>query len=293
MTYLDLHMHSSYSSDGDFSPEELLRLCQGRGIRVMALTDHNSIKGIPEAMKAARKYGIQLIPGIELDCTFHGVNLHVLGYGIRDDERYHAYEKDIEEQERLAGTRRMELVRELGISFSEERVRELSPMGIITGEILAEAAMEEEANRNHPLMKPYFPGGGRDDNPYVNFYWDLCANGRPAYVPVIYKDLSEVTELIADTGGVAVLAHPGQNIGCHEGILEAIIAQGIHGLEALSSYHDDETRVFYLKKAKEHGLFITAGSDFHGKTKPSIRLGPEEAQGREEEILKSLSEHLW
>lgn len=293
MTYLDLHMHSSYSADGEHSPAELVRLCHGRGIRVMALTDHNSIRGVAEATASAKRYGIHVVSGIELDCTYNDVNLHILGYGVREDQLYHDYEKRIEEQEIYAGTRRMELVEKLGIAFSRDRVREISGYGIITGESIAEAALEEESNRSHPLMKEYYDNGKRSDNPYVNFYWDLCAKGKPAYVPIEYMTLSEAVTLITDTGGVPVFAHPGQNIGRDEALLTGIIAEGVAGIEAMSSYHDASTVSFYLRKTKEMGLFYTAGSDFHGRTKPSITLGVKEAKGREEEILGELSRHLW
>lgn len=293
MTYLDLHMHSSYSADGEHPPADLVRLCMGRGIKVMALTDHNSIRGVAETTAFAKRYGIHVISGIELDCTFNEVNLHILGYGIREDERYHAYEKEIEDQEIYAGTKRMDLIEKLGIVFKRERVREISNYGVITGEAIAEAALEEESNRSHPLMKDYYDDGKRSDNPYVNFYWDLCAKGKPAYVPIEYMTLSEAVSLITDTGGVPVFAHPGQNIGRDEELLKDIISEGVSGIEAMSSYHDAETVAFYLEKTKEMGLFYTAGSDFHGRTKPSITLGVREAEGKEEEILGALSEHLW
>lgn len=292
MKQLDLHMHSNYSADGEHPPAELVRLCHGRGIGVMALTDHNSIKGILEATEAAKGYGIHVISGIELDCTFNEVNLHILGYGIHEDQCYHDYEKEIEEQEIYAGTRRMELIEKLGIFFSRDRVREISNYGIITGEAIAEAAMEEKTNRSHPLMEAYFPSGDRSDNPLVNFYWDLCAKGKPAHVPINYMTLSEAVSLIHDTGGVPVFAHPHQNIGKDEDLLHGIISQGVLGIEAMSSYHDGPTISFYLKKAREMGLFYTAGSDFHGRTKPSISLGVKEAKGKEEEILRALSQHL-
>ncbi len=293
MTYIDLHMHSNYSADGEHTPAELVRLCQGKGIKVMALTDHNSIKGVAETTALAKRYGIHVLSGIELDCTYNDVNLHVLGYGIREDQRYHEYEKEIEEQEIYAGTRRMELIEKLGIAFSRERVREISNYGIITGEVIAEAALEVETNRSHPLMSAYYESGERSGNPYVNFYWDLCSKGKPAYVPINYMTLSDAVSLITDTGGVPVFAHPGQNIGRDEELLNGIIGEGVSGIEAMSSYHDASTVSFYLKKAKEMGLFYTAGSDFHGKIKPSISLGVKEASGKEEEILSALSQYLW
>lgn len=285
-------MHSNFSADGEFSPKRLLEMCHRKGLKVVALADHNSIKGIPEAISAAKAYGISVIPAIELDCTFHDVNLHVLGYGIHEDARYDLYEEDLERQEKSSADERLSHLEKLGIVFKKDRIRELAGGGIVTGEILAEAAMEEPENRNHPLMSDYYEGGARSDNPYVNFYWDLCAKGKPAYVPITYMSLSEAVSLIMDTGGVPVFAHPGQNIGLDEALLEEILSEGIMGIEAYSTYHDELTRAHYLKETRRRSLFFTAGSDFHGKTKPSISLGGHGMKGLEEEILQGLFSHL-
>ncbi len=288
MRIIDLHMHSNYSADGDFTPEELIKKCYGKGLKVVSLTDHNSIKGIPEMVSFGHKQGINVITGIELDATFNGINLHILGYGIHDDPRYHDYEAAILEQEIAASNFKMNKIHELGIPFSEDRVFELSLEGVVTGEMIAEAALMEE-NQGHPLLKPYFPGGDRSDNPYVNFYWDFFSQGKPAYVDITYMDLSEAISLILDTGGIPVFAHPGQNIGMNQSLLEEIIHEGIHGLEVYSSYHDEATTAFYLTQAKENNLLITAGSDFHGKNKPSIKLGAPVSDEESLKILENIS----
>ena len=80
--YIDLHMHSKYSDDGEFKPIELVEKCHKRNIKIMAIADHNSVKAIAEAKKAANKLNITYIPAIEIDCTYNGIDLHVLGYGI-------------------------------------------------------------------------------------------------------------------------------------------------------------------------------------------------------------------
>ncbi len=288
MTNIDLHMHSNHSADGDFTPEELIKKCYGKGLKVVALTDHNSIKGVTEMVSSGKKHGINVISGIELDATYNGVNLHILGYGIHDDPRYHEYEAAIIEQEIAASNFKMEKIHELGIPFSEDKVFELSIEGVVTGEMIGEAALVEE-NKEHPLLKPYFPGGNRSDNPYVNFYWDFFSQGKPAYVDITYMDLSQAISLILDTGGIPVFAHPGQNIGMNQELLEEIIHEGIHGIEVYSSYHDHETTKFYLAQAREHDLIITAGSDFHGKNKPSIELGAPVSNEEANKILENIS----
>ena len=92
---VDLHMHSYFSSDGEFSPEELVQGCAEKNIRLMALTDHNTVAGVDRALSAAAEAGIRCLPALEIDCMHKGVSLHILGYGV--DHRNKAFE-EIERQ---------------------------------------------------------------------------------------------------------------------------------------------------------------------------------------------------
>jgi 3',5'-nucleoside bisphosphate phosphatase len=271
---LDLHMHSNISNDGEYSPSELMELCYKSGLKTVSLADHNSVRGIREAKEAAEKLGLEFIAGIELDCQFEGTNLHILGYGIDQAvSDFEINEKDILNKEQAASSKRIELVKDLGIYFEAEKVMELAIEGVVTGEMIAEVALEDKRNENNILLEPYRKGGKRSDNPYVNFYWDLCSQGKPAYVPVNFISLSEAIRLIKKAGGIAVLAHPGANIKQDKNKLEGIIDCGIDGIEVYSSYHDEDTIEFYSNQAEKFNLIKTIGSDFHGKTKPSIKYG--------------------
>lgn len=278
---LDLHMHSSISIDGEYSPAELMQLCRARGLKTVALTDHNTMEGIAEAREAAEALGLELIPGIELDCQFQGVNVHLLGYGIQPSQGLAAYGQDLIEQEQAASSVRIRLVQELGISLDVDQVRALSRQGIVTGEVIAEVALGDKRNLHNPLLAPYREGGARSDNPYVNFYWDTCAQGKPAYVPVEFISLAEAVRLVKEAGGFPVLAHPGINIGVNGDLLRGIVGCGVEGIEVYSSYHDAATVAYYKAQAEAYNLLKTLGSDFHGKTKPAVQLGgidcPEEA----------------
>lgn len=274
MKNIDLHMHSNISNDGDFSPAELMKMCSKAGIKTAALADHNSVRGVAEAIKEGEKFGVKVIPAIEIDCTYKEYNLHVLGYNIDYNNKiFEKIEKNVFEQELKAGDKRMALVKEAGIFFDEEKVRKLSYDGTITGEMIGEAAIEDERNRENPLITPYLEGGTRSNNPYVNFYWDWCSKGKPAYVPIKYITLKEAIDIIHKTGGKAVLAHPNNNIGMNEEVFKEIAAEGIEGVEVFSSYHSKENAEFFLKMAEKYNVSVTCGSDFHGKTKPAIKLG--------------------
>lgn len=271
---LDLHMHSNISNDGEYSPSQLLQLCKQHGLKTVALADHNSVRGIEDAQKSANELGIEFIRAIELDCQFEGVNLHLLGYGIDPTvPEFEKNEMDILKKEQDASSKLINLVQDLGIHLEIEEVLDLAIEGVVTGEMIAEAALEDKRNQNNPLLEPYRKNGKRSDNPYVNFYWDFCSQGKPAYVPIQFLGLNEAIQLIRKARGIAVLAHPGINIGQDQKILEGIVSCGIDGMEVYSSYHDESMVAFYVKQAEKFHLLKTMGSDFHGKTKPAIKLG--------------------
>lgn len=289
MNTVDLHMHSRFSDDGEFSPGELMALCKNAGVCVAAVADHNCVRGVPEALSAAQSLGIDLIPATEIDCTVGTTNLHVLGYWIDPlHPGFASIENNILTQERAAARERMRLVRECGIAVDEAKAFALSPEGIITGEVIAEVALEMPENMGNVLLAPYRAGGSRSDNSFVNFYWDFCSQGKPAYVHIEFPCIVEAVRQIKEAGGVAVLAHPGNNIHESEALLDKIAAAGVCGLEAYSSYHSPEQTAFYLEAAKKRGLAVTCGSDFHGKTKPAIALGSTNCGGMEASLLQGL-----
>ncbi|ERK31025.1 PHP domain-containing protein [Clostridium intestinale] len=289
MSYIDLHMHSFYSDDGEFSPKELVDLCVGKGIKYFSIADHNSVKGIKEAKEYCKDKEINIIPAVELDCTIDGVNLHVLGYGIDyNNDIFDKIEEDIIKQELGASKKRMKLIRELGIDFSDEVIKKLSKNGVVNGEMIAEAAMEFDKDKKNPLLQPYYENGDRSDNPYVNFYWDYCAQGKPAYAEVKYISLEKAIEVIKTSGGMPVLAHPGNNVKEKHSLLEAIRACGIEGIEVYSSYHSKEQVEYYKEYAMRHKLILTCGSDFHGKTKPSIAIGSTDCENKENDIISEI-----
>lgn len=293
MSYIDLHMHSNYSDDGEFYPKELVDLCLEKGIKYFSIADHNSTKGIAEAKEYCNDKDITIIPAIELDCTIDGVNLHILGYGVNyKSDDFDVIEDNIISQEQVASKERMRLVRELGIDFEDEVIESLSKNGVVNGEMIAEAAMLFDKNKENTLLKPYYNGGVRSDNPYVNFYWDYCSQGKPAYAEVKFISLQEAVKVILDNGGVPILAHPGNNVKENRELLEKIISCGVKGLEVYSSYHNERQTTFYKDFAINNNLIITCGSDFHGKTKPSISIGGISCEDNEEKIIDELGKKI-
>ena len=125
---MDLHMHSYYSDDGEFSPEELVRQCAMSGIRVMSIADHNSVRANDAGRQAARRAGIRYVSGIEIDCTFRGVNLHVLGYGFDDtSDDFADIEDNISSQAATASRQMLCVTRKMGFDVTEEDARRGQP----------------------------------------------------------------------------------------------------------------------------------------------------------------------
>lgn len=278
MSMTDLHMHSFYSEDGEFSPAELVERCSRAGINAMSVTDHNCARGNAEARAKAEALGIRYISGIEIDCVYQGLEFHVLGYGIDEQSAdFIDIEENVARQNRRASFERLEKIRALGfrigISELEALCKDAYWQGSWPGELFAELLLKMPEYSGHPLLLPYRHGGSRGDNPYVNFYWDYCAQGKPCYAKVDYPPMGEVIDLIHKNHGKAVLAHPGVNLKDNEGLLESIFALGIDGIEAFSSYHSPEQAEKFYRLTRERGLLATCGSDYHGKTKPAIFLG--------------------
>jgi len=274
MSKIDFHIHSIYSRDGEYTPEELIYLAKKANLKALAITDHNTTKGVEEAIQSGKASNIEIIPAVELDCIHNGIVFHVLGYFIdHKSPKYFKIEENIYDQEIAASKHRIDLVRKMGIEIDDDEAFSRAKDGIVTGEIIAEIVLNDPSNANNPLLQPYFPGGIRADNPFVNFYWDYCSQGKPAYVHINYISMKEAISLIIETGGVPVLAHPGINLKGRTEILDSLVKLGIKGMEAYSSYHSPEQNRYFIQQAQEYSLLITGGSDFHGKTKPSVFMG--------------------
>ena len=273
-TAIDLHMHSGYSNDGEFSPSELMEKCAAAGLKTVALTDHNTMRGTGEARAVAQRLGLNFISGIEID-TAHGErNFHLLGYGLDENSADVAQiEKQIHNEELAASAKYIELSHKLGFYFDDAAVLAKAKNGVIVAEMIAEVVFADRRNDDNELLREFRDGGKFADNPLVSFFWEFMAKGKPAYVPMRFPDFAATVKMIHANGGLAVLAHPGANIGHNVAVAEELIAAGIDGIEVFSSYHDAATTEFYGKIAADHGLFMTIGSDFHGKAKPAVKFG--------------------
>jgi 3',5'-nucleoside bisphosphate phosphatase len=257
---IDLHAHTT-CSDGSMTPTQLVELAARLGLSAVAITDHDSVEGLAEGAEAGRRCGIEVVPGVEIPLEYETFTLDMLGYflcGLPSDEF----------RERLVRLRKGRDERNAEILA---RLRDLG-MDLDPAE-LAEIAGGEAVGRPHigELMRR---------RGYVNTITEAFDNylrrGKPAYVDRRRLSLREALRLIASSGGVASIAHPGLIRTDHGGmdrLLRESVRDGLVGLECYYPKHDDRAVYHFLELADEFRLVPTGGSDFHGDIKPDIRLG--------------------
>lgn len=259
LDYVDLHVHST-ASDGTLSPSEVIQLGKEMNLRALALTDHDTVDGIDEALAAGKEYGIEVIPGVELSCSYNNKEIHIVGLFINHKDAFFC-----EELDRLKETRDMRNVemaqkfQERGIPITFEDIRTRYPDAIIT--------------RAH--FASYLHEQGYVSSVKDAFDRYLNDNG-PCYVPRYKMPCSETIRLIHDAGGIAILAHP---ILYRMGSipLEQMVIYlkkcGLDGIEAIYSTYTPSDESLIRRLARQNNLLISGGSDFHGANKPNIQLG--------------------
>ena len=276
MATVDLHIHSIISGDADYTVEQLLEFALRADLQTIAITDHNKIGSVNEAIRVFTPHGIKVIPGIEIDCSFKGLNIHVLGYQIDvSDPIFEQFGRDYHEQDKIVTWQMVDKLAEIfGIEFDYALLRDHAKDGVIIPEDVAEIIIHDSRYRHMNWLKPYLPGGLRADNPYVNFYWDMMAQDRVAHVGMNLPDVNDVIDHIHRTGGIAVIAHPGNNFKSKWDLFVELLDQtNLDGIEVCSSYHSEAQTMQFYEEAKKRKLLMTCGSDFHGKNKPSIKMG--------------------
>ncbi len=243
---VDLHTHSAVS-DGTLAPAELVREAHRRGLRVLGLTDHDTVAGLPEASAEAARLGLALIPGVELSTDLGPHEVHLLGYfvdGASPDLIAALATLARQRQERVE--RIVARLRAAGAPVDLDRVREIAGAGTIGRPHIARALIERGCVAS------------------VSEAFDrFLAVGRPGFVPRQKVPPEAAVTLIRRAAGVPVLAHP-LTTGDVEGVLHRLRAVGLAGMEVYYGEYDDATRTRLRAVADRWGLIPTGGSDFHG-----------------------------
>jgi predicted metal-dependent phosphoesterase TrpH len=245
---IDLHMHTT-ASDGRCTPEELVQQAFDKGIRTMAVTDHDTMASVARAAAAAHALGMTCIPGIEITSVHGGKDVHVLAYFLPELSTELA---DLLAEQRRNRTERAQTIAErLAAAGAPIDVDALMQAGeALGGKSLA-----------RPQIAQALIAAGHVSTVAEAFDKYLAEDG-PAYVPHRGASPAEVVSLIVKAGGLASLAHPGYTK--KDDVIAGMIEAGLGAIEAYHSSHDEETTQRYLALAGEQGLAVSGGSDYHG-----------------------------
>ncbi len=256
---LDLHLHTTHS-DGSLSVREVLTRAKQAQVVALAITDHDTVSGIPEALAIGQELGIEVLPGIEISSRHREKELHILGYGFDWQEPdFLDRLKSLRAGRHDRNPQIVEKLRALGVEITYEEVRDL--------------AGTESVGRPHiarVLMKRGYVSSAKEA------FDRFLADGKAAYVPRTLPDPATAVGWIRAAGGVPVLAHPTWVRESQAGLAQLcrdLKEQGLLGVEVHYSTHRPSETSEYLTLAKSLDLIVTGGSDFHGETKPDIEVG--------------------
>ena len=271
--FADLHLHTRYS-DGTFTPRELVEQAAQQGFTAIAVTDHDTLDAIPEALEAGQALGVEVIPGVEITSRCDTQELHMLGYLFGDSWRDANLRAVLDHATRIRRERVDQFVaklNELGIALKVEDVYSVSDCGTVGRPHVALA-----------LMKRGFVSSIEEA------FNRFLKRGKPAYVERYRMEAAETIGHIKRAGGVAVIAHPGLN---HlDKRLHEMVDQGMGGIEVWHSRHTPAQIEHYEKMAETLGVCATGGSDCHGLGRDGMLLGRIKLPYGRVEALKALSQ---
>ena len=265
-TYIDLHIHST-ASDGTLTPTEIVQTAlkstkSEKDPIVIALTDHDTVAGVSEFLKEAKKNKerVTAIPGVEISTNYHVVEIHILGYNV-DPEN-----KELLEQ--------LKICRESRDGRNEKIIARLQAEGFqITMEDIKPEDPNETIARPHiakQLMKKKYVSSVKEA------FDKYLAEGRSCYVERIMPTPQEAIALIRNSGGIPVLAHlmyyKKLNAAEKEVLVSELKEAGLEGIEAYYNTYTPVEEEYVSSLAKQNALLLTGGTDFHGQNKPHISL---------------------
>lgn len=254
---IDLHMHTT-ASDGRLTPVELVSRVVAAGIRIMSVTDHDTVAGLPEVRRSADVAGITMVDGIEITAVHHNRDIHILGYFVDvSDAGLAAFL-------RSQRTRRVERVREIAA-----RLLALGAAIDVTA-LVSTAAQTPGTSVGRPMIARALINAGHAVSMQDAFDRYL-AMGRPAFVPRVGPSPVDVLNMIHSAHGIASMAHPG--VTKQPDVMRTLVSAGLDAIEVHHSDHTVELRHELHAFAARHALLETGGSDFHGDEDRDRPLG--------------------
>lgn len=259
MKCVDLHVHSN-ASDGTLTPKEVVKAAAKAGLSAFALTDHDTVQGVDEAIKAASNLNLEVIPGVEISTRYKEKEIHIVGLFLdhHDTTLLNGLGNEID----IRNKRNEALIskfNEYGFPISMEEMNTIFPDSVITRAHFA----------SYMVKKGYVKST-------LDAFKNYLSEGMPLYVPRDKKSPAEAINLITSAGGVAVLAHPllyHLTMGELKELCLTLKNLGLVGIESMYSTYKGFDELSVKQLAKETGLLESGGSDFHGANKPHIKIG--------------------
>lgn len=255
----DLHTHST-ASDGTLTPRQLVARARAAGVRLLALTDHDTLNGIAEARIAAADQGVHLVPGVEISVTWQGQTVHIIGLAV-----------DPRDPELNAGLEQLRVFRHWRAEEMGRRLEKAGYPGAYKGaRALAQGNL---IGRTHFARFLVSRGAAADVR---SVFQRFLVRGKPGHVPGQWTPLAEAVSWICGAGGRAAIAHPARYGLTRTKLLRLLgefKAAGGEGIEVISGSHSRDESIIFARHAREQGLLASAGSDFHGPEQPWVELG--------------------
>lgn len=258
---IDLHTHSTYS-DGTDTPIELIRAASAKGLSALALTDHDTVAGIPEFLDAGKTYpALPAVPGVEISTLHFRREIHILGLFIDHTQpELQDFLNDIQSKRRRRNELMASKLTSLGYDTDIETIRELAQ-----GEIVGRPHFASH------LLKNY------DFDDFQDIFDKLLKRGAPAFVPRSLPSPMRAIEVIHNAGGIAVWAHPiyrksKERAWCRK-ILKELVPAGLDAIEAYYTQFNEQQTKIIKELAAEFNIALAGGSDYHGSHHPDISLG--------------------
>ncbi|UCG13315.1 MAG: PHP domain-containing protein [Deltaproteobacteria bacterium] len=259
MDRIDLHTHSSHS-DGSFTPRQLVRLARKEALRAIALTDHDTVAGVEEALTAGKELGVEVVPGVEISAQYPGGTMHILGYYLCTGNRELVSQLERLQRERAARNPKIiERLQTLGLDITKAEIQPFHSGQLGRPHIAQALVRKGYVSSIDQAFRRYLKKGG------------------PGYVEKFRFSPQQAITMIRKAGGLAVLAHP-SSLEIEEPthlaqLVEDLQTNGLEGMEVYYPGHTDEMMVLYQKVAHRFGLLCTGGSDFHGTLRNGSYLG--------------------
>lgn len=247
-SFVDLHSHST-ASDGAFAPAVVVREAHKAGLSAFALTDHDTTAGLAEAIEEGERLGIRVVPGVELSAVEEDHETHILGLHLGSTLPIDAKLSELRDMRRVRASKIVDLLNDHGVRITFESVLEQAGGAAIGRPHVARALIAE--------------GWAADSRDAFDRY---LASGRPGFVAKEQLTMRDAIEIIHSAGGLAIVAHPGQN-GTRERI-ELLKAAGLDGVEVRHPSHSNEDVVRLMALVEHFGLVPSGGSDWHGLPGP-------------------------